>query len=185
MKTTGATLPILVAIVSLSMMPNSALGSDILPKELVPIVKQVVAEAPSRQTASVKELAPNDPDFAENRSIRESKSVNHSGRTIYAWHTWYGVVSADGKMGYYYDNSDGKLTGFDYYIGKQLPKKTFGYSYPEGKLVSLGVFAKSDVFYEISRAGKVISCVKGNYACDANGQPKPGKSAQRKIFFPK
>lgn len=172
------------AIAAIAVAPVCVSAAE-LPKDLQSTAKQVRAEAPSRETTSVQGIAASDPDFEENKAIREKKVENKTGRTIYAWDTWYGVVSPDGTMGYYYNNSDGKLQGFDHYVGKKYPKKLFGYNYPEGTLNGIGVMVSPDVCYAMTLSGDLRGICKGDQFCDADGNPKPGVENKRTIFYPK
>lgn len=153
-----------------------------LPPNLINLAKQIVDESSSRKASSVSSVAAIDPNYAENQDIRLKKTTNRSGRTIYAWETSYGVVNKDWSQGYYYTN-EGKLFGFDFYIGKRFPKKAFGYSYPQGKLVMIGIAVNPEEFYELSReTGELQSSVSGTQSYDASGNAKPGASNQRVIF---
>lgn len=179
---TPALAPLLAVGVATTFICAGYCAVSSIPDKLKPFAQTVAKEATSRPTADSSSFAATDPNFAENKDIREQKVANRSGRTIYAWNKMYGVVNKEWTLGYYY-TPEGKLFGFDFYIGKGFPKKAFGYTYPQGQLVMRGIAIKPDTFYEISEAGELTGSVEGNQVYGANGEPKEGPDNQRVIFY--
>lgn len=91
----------------------------------------------------------------------------------------YGVSQAGSLQGVYY-NASGRLFAVDFDLGKDYPIKSYKYSYPSGRLLSVSISVSAGEDFVFTPDGQLSAHWVGDQCFDATGAQLGNRTALKK-----